>query len=258
MQKKHARRIVAIGGGKVRIATPQTTLIDREIVRLAATRRPNLLFVPTASSDDADYCAAIERHFGRRLGCHVETLLLYRDRPDARETARRIRDSDIIYVGGGNTLRMLRLWRRLGIDRLLDRARREGTVLAGLSAGAICWFKAGNSDSRKFADPRNKTLIRVNALGYVDALLCPHYDSEAHRQPALKSMMQTTKGVAVALEDCSAIEIVDDEYRILASQRGSCAYRVFWHQGSYHRQVMRPHEDFRSLQVLLSTSIEDS
>lgn len=246
------RRIVAIGGGRVRTGQPQTTAIDREIVRLAGRRQPHLLFVPTASLDDAEYCSAISRHFGGTLGCRVETLLLYRDRPSRRETTRRIAAADIIYVGGGNTLRMMRLWRRLGIDREFDAARRRGTILAGLSAGAICWFRAGNSDSRKFSNPNDNSLIRVRALDFVDALLCPHYDSEAHRQPALQQMMRKTPGVAIALEDNAAIEIVDHDYRILASQRGQCAYRVFRRAGEVHREQLTAHADWRPLTSLLA------
>jgi dipeptidase E len=245
------RCIVAIGGGRVGTGRPQTTDIDREIVRLAGRRRPHLVFLPTASQDAADYCEAIIRHFGGRLGCSVDALLLYRDRPGPRELAARIAAADIIYVGGGNTLRMMRLWRHLGVDRLIDAARRRGTVLSGLSAGAICWFRAGNSDARKFSNPRDKTLIRVRGLGFVDALVCPHYDSEHHRQMALKTMMRTTAGVAIALEDCAAIEIVGEQYRILGSRSRAQAYRVYWRSGHYHSERLRPHSDFRRLGSLL-------
>jgi len=137
-------------------------------------------------------------------------------------------------------------------DRHLDKARRRGTVLAGLSAGAICWFRAGNSDSRKFSNPANNTLIRVRGLNFVDAMLCPHYDSEAHRQPALRQMMRTTSGVAIALEDNAAIEIIDQRYRILASQRGQSAYRVFWQHGRPVREQLAAHADWRPLPALLS------
>lgn len=250
------RRVVAIGGGRVRTARPQTTAIDREMVRLAGRRRPRLLFLPTASLDAADYCEAIIRHFGRTLGCRVDTLLLYRDRPGARELAARIAAADIIYVGGGNTLRMMRLWRKLGVDRLLDAARRRGAVLSGLSAGAICWFRAGNSDARKFSDPRDKTLIRVRGLDFIGATVCPHYDSEHHRRAALKAMMRTTPGVAIALEDCAAIEVVDDLYRILASRRGARAYRVYWRSGHYHSDELPAHGDFRRLTDLLDKNAD--
>ena len=245
------RNIIAIGGGSLRNGPPQTTAIDREIVALSGKAKPRLLFIPTASLDPEDYCQAIERQFGGRLGCRVDSLLLYRGQPTREEIAAKIRNADIIYVGGGNTLRMMRLWRRLGVDRLLDRARRRGAVLSGLSAGAICWFRQGNSDSRKFADLRNKMLIKVTGLNYVDLLLCPHYDAEPHRQPGLRKMMAKTAGFAVALENCCAIEIIDDRYRIIKSKPGKQAYRVFRRRGRVVREALPPHRDFRPLAALI-------
>ncbi len=234
--------------------SPQTLAIDHEIVRLAGCRHPRVLFVPTASGDDAAYCRSFRDLYATRLGCRVSELLLYRDRPSRKAMRAALLGSDIIYVGGGNTLRMMKIWRRLGIDRWLDQARRQGTVLAGLSAGALCWFRQGNSDSRKFSDAGNRTLIRVSGLNYIDALVCPHYDVERHRQPALKAMMRTTPGIAVALENCTAIEIVDDQYRILRSNDRRNAWRVYWYRGEYHRDKLDSGPRYRPLRELLDKS----
>lgn len=248
------RHIFAIGGGRMRVPEgrqPQTAAIDESIVSAIARRRPRILFIPAASMDAPDYCTAFERHYGNTLGCHVESLLLYRARPSARLIRERILNSDVIYVGGGNTLRMMKLWRQLGIDRLLDKARKQGAILAGLSAGAICWFRWGNSDSRKFSNPDDDSLIRVRGLGFVNALCCPHYNGERHRQPALRDMMQTTPGVAIALDNCVAIEILNDRYRILRSRPRAHAWRVYWSCGQYHRERLPVTEDFQPLAPLL-------
>lgn len=85
--------------------------------------------------------------------------------------------ADFIYVGGGNTLRLMTLLRRCGGDRLLDEAYKRGTVLSGVSAGGICWCSCGNSDSRKFTSGSDQ-LIKVTGLGYLPVLFCPHYDAE--------------------------------------------------------------------------------
>jgi dipeptidase E len=246
-------RIIAIGGGRMRVpaAEVETTAIDAEIVRLANRRRPRLLFIPTASEDDPEYTAAITRQFGKRFGCRVETLELIANPLSHSRTAAAIGSADIIYVGGGNTLRMMNLWRRLGVDIELDRARRRGAVLCGLSAGAICWFRQGNSDSRKFRNPRSKTLIKVTGLKFVDALCCPHYDTERHRPASLKDMMRRTPGVAIALENNAAIEIIDDSYRILASRRGKRAWRICWRGGRYCKEALDPGTDFHALAALL-------
>lgn len=230
----------------------QTLLIDQRIVQQVKRKTPKVLFIPTASEDDVEYCEAFRKQYEDRLGCSVQELLLYRNRPSNRKIKMLISQSDIIYVGGGNTLRMMKLWRALGVDKALDKARKRGAVLCGLSAGAICWFRQGNSDSRKFKDESNKTLIKVTGLNYVDVLMCPHYDVEKHRQPALKGMMKKTRGVAVALDNCAAIHIKDDKYRILASKKHKKAYLVYWKQGEYVKQILKPSDKFHTLTDLTS------
>lgn len=229
---------------------PQTLTIDKEIISLSGKKKPRLLFIPTASLDDAAYCEAIHNLYAS-LGCFVDMLLLYRDRPIQRAIKEKIINSDIIYVGGGNTLRMMKFWRQLHVDRYLNQARLGGAVLCGLSAGALCWFRQGSSDSRRFADAQNLTLIKVTGLHFFNALICPHYDVEKHRQPALKKMMRTTPGVAIALDNCAAIEIVDDQYRIITSARRKNAYKIFWHRGKYHKQTLEKNSCFRSVEELL-------
>ena len=105
-------RIVAIGGGGM--VEGENLPIDERIVELTGKDRPRTLFVGTASGDDPEKAAEFHRHYGERLGCHTDTLTLLRDRPSADAIARKFAWADLIYVGGGNSLRMLKLWRRLG------------------------------------------------------------------------------------------------------------------------------------------------
>src|SRR6516162_9506650 len=126
------KAIVAIGGGDIR--TRGTSAIDREVIRLAKKKRPKLLFIPTASYDSERYWKHVRRYFGRFLKCKTDVLFLMRDRPSREAIRAKILSADIIYVGGGNTLHMMRVWRRLKIDRLLKSAYNHGTVLCGISA----------------------------------------------------------------------------------------------------------------------------
>lgn len=247
------RNIIAIGGGKIMLPKhrqAQTLSIDKTIIEQAKKKSPKVLFIPTASEDNVEYCEAFRYQYETRLGSSVQELLLYRDRSSNRKIQMLIAESDIIYVGGGNTLRMMKLWRQLGIDKYLDKARKRGAVLCGLSAGAICWFRQGNSDSRKFKDGKNKTLIKVTGLNYADLLICPHYDVEKHRQPSLKAMMKTTEGVAIGVENNAALHIKGDQYRILSSMRNKKAYLIYWHRGEYVKQVLNPSDNFQSLIAL--------
>ena len=220
---------MAIGGGEIgRPGFPvETTALDAEVVRLAGKRRPRVVFLPTATKDDAVYIATFEAHYGGRLGCRVEPLVLFDRSQTAAEIERVLRGADIVYVGGGNTLRMMKLWRRRGVDRLVVQAAAEGTVMAGISAGAICWCAAGVSDSRSFSagdDPW--PYIAVRGLGLVDVLLCPHYDSGAGRQEGMRRLARRTRSVGIGLDDCAALEIVGHRWRILSCRDGSVGHRI--------------------------------
>lgn len=222
-------RIVAIGGGEIgRPGYPvETTALDAEVVRLTGKRRPRVVFRPTATQDDGMYVSTIEEHYGGRLGCVVEPLTLYDRSKTYGEIERLVRSADIVYLGGGNTLRMMKLWRRPGVDRLLVQAATEGTVMAGVSAGAICWCATGVSDSRSFtATDDTCPYIAVRGLGLVDVLLCPHYDSGARRPESTARLARASRPSAVGLDDCAALEIHDDRWRILSCREGSVGHLI--------------------------------
>ncbi len=245
-------KIIAIGGGRIgRFSRAvRTTAIDREIVRISGKESPRLLFLPTASAGCDQYCAAIYKQFSKRLGCKVDIMLLVNTDPERARIRERILRADIIYVGEGNTLRMMKTWRRHGVDRALRVGMERDIVLCGSSAGSIAWFSWGNSDSLQ--SRRNPTrLARVRGLGFVDALLCPHYDAEKHRRPSLHAMMKNRKGVAIALDEYCALIIHDDTYRVLASMKGRKAYRVYWRNGKCMEEQLLPSPRFQPLTPLL-------
>jgi dipeptidase E len=232
-------KIVAIGGGSIGFgaAKPEVTPISREIIRLSAKKKPRLLFIPTASSDDKGYIRSVKSHFGNFLKCEVEVLCLWDKDASRSEAARKIRWADVLYVGGGNTLKMIDRWKRFGVDRALKEAGKRGKVLCGPSAGAICWFRQGNSDSRKYKNPKAK-LIKVTGLEFIDALGCPHYDGEKDRKPELKEMMKKTPGVALAMDNCAALEVVGNKARAVTSKPQAGVYRVYWKAGKYYEEKL--------------------
>ena len=246
-------KIVAIGGGEIgRPGYPVETIeIDKEVIRLSGKSAPKLLFIPTASSDSELYCDTARRHFEGRLGCEVATLCLLTNKPTRKEIEGKILSADIVYVGGGNTLKMMIAWRKYGVDDIMVRAYKSGIVLSGLSAGAICWFRYGSSDSRKFADP-SAGLIKIRGLNFVNALYCPHYNTEEDRKPHLKELMKKTSGVAVAVDNCCAIEISQDKYRIIASRSNANAYKVYYRKGEFHEESIEQKKEFSSIENLLS------
>lgn len=237
------RAIVAIGGGEMKPGGRDA--IDREIVRLSKRAHPNVLFVPTASSDDAEYCQNFAKYFGEFLKCRTDVLRLT-EAPPAREIASKIGWAHLVYVGGGNTLYMMRVWRRLGVDRLLKTAYEKGTVLAGVSAGAICWFDSGHSDSMSFYHPEHWKYINVRGLGLLRGVLCPHYNSSTLGVPRRKhfqEMIQKIGGIGIAIEDYCAVAFIDGQsYRVISAKANAGAYRVRKGAGGVIAEQIPRHE----------------
>lgn len=246
------KHIIAIGGGEIgRTGHPtDTTDIDKQIITLSGKTKPKVLFLPTASNDSSDYFAGFNQHYGKRLGCNISALNLY-SKPSKVAIELAIDNADVIYVGGGNTLKMMMLWRRMGVDKMLVKAYENGTVLSGLSAGAICWFNAGLSDSRSFSSGGKVwSYINVHGLNLEDILICPHYDMEPKRQSALKHSLRNKRSVAIALDNCAALEIHDDTFRILSSKLGAKAHKAYWLKGKYFVNEIQPSQKYLLLSEL--------
>lgn len=245
-------KIVAIGGGEIgRPGTKiETEEIDREIIRLTGKKHPKLLFIPTASGDSESYYKVIKDYYGKRLNCKIDVLNLMLQRPSETEIKDKVFSSDIVYVGGGNTLKMLKLWRKYGFDKVLKTALNKGIVLSGVSAGAICWFKYGNSDSLKFKDKRNP-LIKLRGLDFIPLMACPHYDSERTRRPSLRKMIKNNGGRAIALENCSALEVIDEKYRVITSSKKARVYLVYLSKGKVVERELSLDKKYKPLEELL-------
>jgi len=222
-------KIVAIGGGEIN--KRETLAIDQEIIRLSGKKDPKVLFIPTASLDSNEYINDFIDYYGKHLGCKVDVLKLIKQSITIKEIKEIILSSDVVYVGGGNTLMMMKLWRKLGVDEVLHEAYEKDIALCGISAGAICWFNFGLSDSRRFKNP-SAPLIRVTGLGIINGLLCPHYHSEKYdkdRATSLRDMVERRGGRALAIDDFCAVAFVDYSYKVLTSKRGAHAYNVYTH-----------------------------
>lgn len=252
------RRIVAIGGGE--IGRPkedgigyypvETTPIDKEILRSTMNKRATLLFIPTASNDSQAYFNLVKKHFSKIGFASVDVLYLL----DKSLTKARIRKAilsyDAIYVGGGNTLKMMMIWRKLGVDTMLKQALNRGIVLSGISAGSICWFSKGSSDSRRFTSD-STGLINVTGLGFIDAILCPHFDVEPHRRSDIKKKMMGSSKVAICLDNGVALEVVSNEYRIIKSKSTAKAYKAYWKSSKYYLDEIKNNDSLMSIDSLL-------
>lgn len=216
------RLIVAMGGGGFQME-PANPLLDDHVLGLARKRsgrdRPLICLIPTASADDTALIANFERLFAPRGQTHVLRLFA-RAEADLRALILR---QDAVYVTGGNTANLLALWQLHGLDVILREAWNAGVVMAGMSAGAICWFEACTTDS---FGPELKPLR--GGLGMLDGSLSPHYGGEPQRRPLFRRLVGdgalppgygVDDGAALVFRDRELIEVV-------ASNRDSAAYRV--------------------------------
>ena len=212
------RHIVALGGGGFSEAG-RVTPLDRFVLDLSASDRPRVCFVPTASGDSAWY---VERFYGAftRIECRPSHLPLFS--PAYPELPGALLDQDVIYVGGGSTANLLAIWRLHGVDDLLREAWERGVVLCGMSAGSLCWFEGGVTDSfgplRPLAD----------GLGLVRGTNCPHYDSEPERRPTYRhAVADGTLGAGIAADDGVALHFVGTKLvEAVTCRPGASAYRV--------------------------------
>ena len=210
-------QIIAAGGGG--FSMEDTLALDRYILQQARTKTPSICFLPTASGDSAAYVARFYQSF-LELGAHPTVLSLFR-LPTA-DLASYLAEQDVIYVGGGNTRSMLALWREWEVDRLLHEVGNSGTVLAGVSAGAACWFEESISDSVP------GKLTRTVGLGLLKGAFCAHYEAEARRRPTVHKWVRNGRladcwGVA----DGCAVHFQDGALlRVVQTRPNASAFRV--------------------------------
>jgi len=244
--------IVAIGGGEIR--TRGTASIDRETIRLSKKKNPKLLFIPTASSDSERYWKRVQEYFGKFLKCRTDVLLLIKQQPSKEQIRKKILSADIIYVGGGNTLQMMRVWRRLGVDKLIKAAYENGTVLSGISAGSICWFDSGHSDSMSFYKPGKWKYTKVRGLGLIRGIHCPHYNSKTRgipRRKDFRDMIAKTGGIGIAIENNCAVEFIDSRfYRVISSKNYARAYTVYKSRGKVVAKQIRQQKQLAPVEWL--------
>ncbi len=210
--------IVAMGGGGFSME-PDNPLLDRYVLGLVDREQPRVCFVPTASGDSQVY---IDRFYAafESLPCRPAHLSLFS--PPTADLESFVGEQDVIYVGGGNTRNLLVLWREWGLDAIFREAWQQGTILAGISAGSICWFEEGVTDSI----PGRLTPLRC--LGFLSSSNCPHYDGEPERRPAYHRLIsQGDLGPGYAADDGVALHYAGTQLqRMVASRPHARAYRV--------------------------------
>ena len=214
-----------MGGGGFSME-PENPLLDHYVLNASGLERPKVCFVPTASGDSAGY---IERFYDafKKFECEPSHLSLFNPHTWTDDLEPFLAKQDVLYFGGGNTRNALALWREWNLEPPLRAAYERGAVIAGLSAGAICWFKQGSTDSA------GRELGVLECLGWLRGSMTPHYDGEAERRPWLhKAMIEDRIESGYAADDGAALHFVNETLESVVSSRVAArAYRVELHAG---------------------------
>jgi peptidase E len=208
--------ILAMGGGD--LLAPGSKLEDL-LLELSGKPRPRVVFLPTAAADSGERIALFLDSF-RTRECEPEVVTLFGmpERP-----AERVAAADVVYVNGGNTANALAIWRLHGIDEALRDVWLKGGVLGGWSAGGICWFDDGLTDS---FGPQLQPL--GDGLGILVGSFCPHFDVEPRRRSLFRQLiLDGTLPAGLAADDDAALVFKGTELREVVAQRaGALGYDV--------------------------------
>ncbi len=199
---------------------PDNLALDRFILAAAGSPSPKVCFLPTASGDAQSCLDQFYRAFAT-LHCIPTHLSLFK--PPLENLRDFVLRQEVIYVGGGNTRAMLALWREWDLDQILQEAWLAGVVMAGLSAGSLCWFEEGVSDS-----VRAGKLEPIAGLGLLQGSHCPHYDSEPERRPTYHRLLREGRlRAGYAADDGAALHFIGTQLvRVVSSRSAAKAYRV--------------------------------
>ncbi|HXG21515.1 MAG TPA: peptidase E [Methylomirabilota bacterium] len=218
MNARDQRHIIAIGGSGF-LTDAQTRALDRYVVSQARAKEPAVCFIPTANGDSDASLLRFYTIFSQ-LPCRLSHLVFFRRTPQDLRSL--LLSQDVIYVGGGNTRSMLAVWREWGLPEILREAWESGIVLAGRSAGAICWFAQGVTDS--VAD----VLLPLDCLGFLPGSCCPHYDGEVDRRPSYHRLIFENEILpGVAIDDGVGVHFRGTgPYRMVTPREKAGAYQV--------------------------------
>ena len=227
------RRIFAMGGGGFTME-PDNAALDDFILSLTPAREPRILFMPTASGDPTAQITAFHARFGDRA-CRAEHLSLFRLHGDRRPLEDVLLAQDALYIGGGSMRNLLAIWQAHDLDRILELAWHRGVVLAGLSAGAMCWFEGGVTCS-------GGPPATIAGLGLLQGSLTVHADGEPERLPVWLDAVRAGRlpGGWAADDGVGLVFEGADLVRVVSGRPGAGAVRVDAVAGELVRRRLEP------------------
>jgi len=205
-------QIVAMGG----LGDDEAGVLIRFVLGLTGKERPRVCLIPTASAEKPEFIVRFYEELSRFADCSHISFFPWP--PDGLREL--VLSQDALFVSGGNTANMLAVWRAHGFDQIVREAWEQGVVLAGASAGMICWFEAGVTDS---FGPQLDGMR--DGLGFLPGSACPHYDGEERRRPVYQELVAAGFPPGIAADDAVALHYLGTALReVVTTRDGSRAY----------------------------------
>ena len=210
---------MAIGGGGFG-RNISSCLIEKYILSLSKKECPRICFLPTATGDNDTYIVRFYSVFNR-LNCKPTHIELFKRTIDLND---HIMNQDVVFVGGGNTKSMLAVWSDWGLNNILKNAYNKGIVMSGVSAGSICWFTRGITDSW------DNELRILPCLDFINGTCCPHYDEEPSRIPFVNKIISENKVTnCIAIEGGTALHLIDGmPFKNVSFKNNKNSYNVYY------------------------------
>ncbi len=222
-------QIIAIGGGGFG-RTIYNNKIDNYIISQCNKEKPKVCFIPTASAEDKSYTVNFYSVYSK-FNCKPSHINFFQRTPRIDSI---INKQDIIFVGGGNTKSMLAVWKEWKLDTLLKKAYERGAILCGVSAGSICWFEKGVTDSWA------SNLNVIDCLGLLKGNNCPHFNSEKDREPSVNDFIKN--GIidsCYASDDGSALHFKDGKvFSAVSFYKDANSYYLSYENNQVKKEII--------------------
>ena len=230
-------KLMLIGGGDIGRSNTkyETKEIDERIVKLSNKENPNFLFIGLASNFSDSYYKVIKDIY-KNLGCKTGKIS-NKTLTHIEVVEEKIKNADIIYIGGGDTVKLVNILKENKIDKMLKEKLDTESVLVGISAGAISYLKSGLSDTEIINNISNN-YVKVDGLGFIDYMFVPHFSSDSKKKKDLEKVLKNDKdSIALCTDDCAAIEIIDERINVVKSDENAKAYKAVYKDKLYLEEI---------------------
>lgn len=233
------KKIMLVGGGNIGRGDTlyETKEIDEEVVKMTGKENPNFLFIGLASSFSDSYYDIVKVIY-KNLGCTPVYLKKKNILNNRDIVENKIKNADIIYFGGGDTIKLVDNLKEYNMVDLIKDAYESGTVLVGVSAGAIMLCKEGYSDSYKLRG-ESTSYDFVPGLSFLNISLCPHYEDDSERKKDLIEDLKNEEREVYALPNNTALKIIDDNYDVIKSDETKEAYIVSLNDNELNEKIIK-------------------